>query len=50
MDSARRLQFVGCLTLIPQLPVLADGLKETLDDWRCVPVERIIGLPTRLPR
>ena len=38
MDSARRLQFVGCLTLIPQLPVLADGLRQTLDDWRATPL------------
>ncbi|MGH3675646.1 MAG: phosphotransferase [Mycobacterium sp.] len=37
MDCARRLQFVGCLTLIPQLPVLADGLAETLEDWRAAP-------------
>lgn len=38
MDSARRLQFVGCLTLIPRLPVLADGLRETLEDWRAIPL------------
>jgi Phosphotransferase enzyme family len=37
MDSARRLQFVGCLTLIPQLPVLADGLAEVLEEWRATP-------------
>ena len=34
MDSARRLQFVGCLTLIPQLPRLVDALMQTLQDWR----------------
>ncbi|HKV17489.1 MAG TPA: phosphotransferase [Mycobacterium sp.] len=38
MDSARRLQFVGCLTLIPQLPLLADGLGEALADWRATPL------------
>jgi hypothetical protein len=38
MDSARRLQFVGCLTLIPQLPVLAEGLAELLEDWRATPL------------
>lgn len=34
MDAARRLQLVGCLTLIPQLPLLADGLASVLEDWR----------------
>ncbi|MGP4056759.1 phosphotransferase [Mycobacterium sp. 4D054] len=34
MDRARRLQFIGCLTLIPQLPVLAQGLSEVLAQWR----------------
>ncbi len=38
MDSARRLQFVACLTLIPQLPLLADGLRKTLMDWRATPL------------
>lgn len=37
MDHARRLQFVGCLTLVPQLPVLADGLADVLADWRSTP-------------
>ncbi|MDG4667057.1 phosphotransferase [Mycobacterium sp. 236(2023)] len=37
MDCARRLQFVGCLTLVPQLPLLADGLASALDDWRASP-------------
>lgn len=34
MDYARRLQFVGCVTLIPQLPLLAQGLATALDEWR----------------
>ncbi len=38
MDCARRLQFVGCLTLIPQLPLLAQGLGTTLEEWRGTPV------------
>lgn len=38
MDSARRLQFVACLSLVPQLPLLADGLKESLADWRATPL------------
>lgn len=38
MDYARRLQFVGCVTLIPQLPLLAQGLATALDEWRAAPV------------
>ncbi|MCZ0729438.1 phosphotransferase family protein [Mycolicibacterium iranicum] len=38
MDCARRLQFVGCLTLIPQLPLLAQGLGTALEEWRGTPV------------
>jgi hypothetical protein len=38
MDCARRLQFVACLTLVPQLPLLADGLQEPLADWRATPL------------
>ncbi|TFV54238.1 phosphotransferase [Mycobacterium sp. PS03-16] len=34
MDAARRLQLIGCLTLIPQLPLLADGLAGVLEEWR----------------
>lgn len=37
MDQARRLQFVACLTLVPQLPLLADGLMQTLAQWRGTP-------------
>jgi hypothetical protein len=38
MDGARRLQFVACLTLIPQLPLMAAGLEELLADWRANPL------------
>ncbi|MDA2894014.1 phosphotransferase [Mycolicibacterium sp. BiH015] len=37
MDCARRLQFVCCLTLIPQLPLLAEGLGAALEEWRGTP-------------
>lgn len=37
MDYARRLQFVGCMTLVPQLPVLATGLADALEQWRSTP-------------
>ncbi|PEG34808.1 phosphotransferase [Mycolicibacterium agri] len=39
MDAARRLQFVGCLTLMPQLPLLADALMEMVQEWRDTPLD-----------
>ncbi|OAN41732.1 phosphotransferase [Mycolicibacterium iranicum] len=38
MDYARRLQVISCLTLVPQLPLLAEGLATALDEWRGTPV------------
>ncbi|MGB3485521.1 MAG: phosphotransferase [Mycobacterium sp.] len=37
MDAARTLQFIGCVTLIPQLPVLRDGLIPAIEAWRAGP-------------
>lgn len=37
MNAARMLQMVGAVALIPQLPMLADGLKPTLEAWRDMP-------------
>ncbi|TWD79088.1 phosphotransferase family enzyme [Kribbella amoyensis] len=37
MDTARTLQFMACLPLVPQLPELAEGLKMTIDAWRDTP-------------
>ncbi|MCV7366159.1 phosphotransferase [Mycolicibacterium duvalii] len=37
MDSARRLQFVGCLPLIDELPMLAPGLAQAVQEWRNSP-------------
>jgi hypothetical protein len=34
MESARMLQLIACLALAPQLPVLADGLRPMLEQWR----------------
>jgi hypothetical protein len=34
MDTARSLQFISCVTLIPQLPILADGLAQVIGAWR----------------
>lgn len=34
MDTARSLQFISCTTLVPQLPILADGLAEVIARWR----------------
>jgi hypothetical protein len=38
MNAARRLQLVGCVTLIPQLPILAEGLAQAVEDWRAHPL------------
>ena len=37
MDAARNVQAVASLALVPQLPVLADGLKPVVDAWRSSP-------------
>ncbi|AMO06873.1 MULTISPECIES: phosphotransferase [Mycobacteriaceae] len=37
MDTARTLQFISCVVLVPQLPVLADGLAGVIADWRTQP-------------
>lgn len=34
MDAARRLQFVGCVALVDQLPLLATSLTEAVQEWR----------------
>lgn len=34
MDCARRLQFVGCVTLVPQLPLLAGPMTAAVQEWR----------------
>ncbi|MGX7828402.1 phosphotransferase [Actinokineospora sp. 24-640] len=37
MDAARMLQVVSCLALVPQLPVLTEGLAPSLAHWRTMP-------------
>lgn len=37
MDTARTLQFISCVVLVPQLPVLAEGLAGVIADWRTQP-------------
>jgi hypothetical protein len=34
MDLARTLQFIGCAVLVPELPVLAQGLARVIEHWR----------------
>ncbi|MGE2729511.1 phosphotransferase [Mycolicibacterium vaccae] len=34
VDRARQLQFVGCVALVDELPLLATGLAEAVEDWR----------------
>jgi hypothetical protein len=38
MESARMLQLVACLALVPQLPMLAEGLQPSLEQWRTTPL------------
>jgi hypothetical protein len=37
MEAARMLQLVACSVLVPELPMLADGLRPALDSWRTTP-------------
>ncbi|WNV89099.1 phosphotransferase [Umezawaea sp. Da 62-37] len=37
VNAAARLQAVACLALVPELPILAEGLKPALDLWRAAP-------------
>ncbi|MCK0113411.1 aminoglycoside phosphotransferase family protein [Ornithinimicrobium sp. F0845] len=37
MDTARNLQLIGAFALVPQLPLLADGLQHPLQAWRDSP-------------
>ncbi|MBN6037801.1 phosphotransferase family protein [Amycolatopsis sp. 195334CR] len=34
MEALRNLQIVGCLPMVPELPLLADGLKPVIEHWR----------------
>lgn len=38
MEVARMLQVVACLPLVPELPVLADGLRPVVEHWRTLPL------------
>ncbi|WP_245886799.1 phosphotransferase [Umezawaea tangerina] len=37
VNAAAQLQVVACLALVPELPILAEGLKPALDLWRGTP-------------
>lgn len=37
MDAARTLQFIACVVLVPELPVLAQGLRPAIEAWRAGP-------------
>jgi hypothetical protein len=43
MESARMLQVVACLALVPQLPMLAEGLRPSLEQWRTTPLAGGMG-------
>ncbi|MGI9002443.1 MAG: hypothetical protein ACR2GH_12350 [Pseudonocardia sp.] len=38
MEFARMLQAIACLALIPQLPMLAEGLRPAIEQWRATPL------------
>jgi hypothetical protein len=37
MDAARTYQFIACLSILPELPVIADALKSSIESWRTTP-------------
>ncbi|QRK11621.1 phosphotransferase [Archangium violaceum] len=43
MDAARMLQVVACYALVPQLPMLAEGLAPSLQSWRTMPFAGGLG-------
>ena len=43
MESARMLQLVAYLALVPQLPMLAEGLRPSLEQWRTTPLAGGLG-------
>lgn len=38
MGAARSMQLVACLPMVPQLPMLADGLRPMVEHWRTTPL------------
>lgn len=38
MEAARMVQLVACFALVPQLPMLAEGMRPSLEHWRTTPV------------
>ncbi|MET0189716.1 MAG: phosphotransferase [Pseudonocardia sediminis] len=38
MEAARMVQLVACFALVPQLPMLAEGMRPMLENWRSTPV------------
>jgi hypothetical protein len=38
MAAARMMQLVACLPMVPELPVLAEGLRPAIDHWRTQPL------------
>jgi len=43
MTTARMLQLVAAFALVPELPVLAEGLRPALEAWRAMPLAGGIG-------
>ena len=38
MEAARMVQLVACFAMVPQLPMLAEGMRPALEKWRTNPV------------
>lgn len=38
MEAARMVQLVACFSLVPQLPMLAEGMRPALEHWRTTPI------------
>jgi Ser/Thr protein kinase RdoA (MazF antagonist) len=38
LEAARMVQLVACFAMVPQLPMLAEGLRPALENWRTTPV------------
>jgi hypothetical protein len=43
MNAARMLQMVASVALVPELPLLAEGLKPSVDAWRDTPLAGGLG-------
>jgi hypothetical protein len=43
MEALRMLEIVACLAMVPQLPMLQEGLRPSLEQWRTTPLAGGLG-------